>query len=147
MLDWWDYSARGEISSSSNDWRTTRIALLLDNPHEWIIYIQEKKKKVTFLQISRYKSTSNWLMNFPSLVLSIIKNELCSRRRISECRGSTGNSLLGEVFRCVLASLHEGLSVRPSVRPSVRRSVRRSVRPSVGHAFVENGKIDDFDRK
>ena len=27
------------------------------------------------------------------------------------------------VFRCVLASLYEGLSVRPSVRPSVRRSV------------------------
>ena len=36
------------------------------------------------------------------------------------------------VFRCVLASLYEALSVRPSVRPSVGPSVRRSVRPSVG---------------
>ena len=47
------------------------------------------------------------------------------------------------VFRCVLASLYEGLSVRPSVCPSVRPSVR----PSVGDAFVKNGKMDDFDRK
>ena len=31
------------------------------------------------------------------------------------------------IFRCVLASLYEGLSVRPSVRRSVRRSVGRSV--------------------
>ena len=35
------------------------------------------------------------------------------------------------IFRCVLASLYEGLSVHPSVRPSVRRSVGPSVRPSV----------------
>ena len=32
-------------------------------------------------------------------------------------------------FRCVLASLYEGLSVRPSVRPSVRMSVGPYVRP------------------
>ena len=44
-----------------------------------------------------------------------------------------------KVFRCVLASLYEGLSVRPSVCPSVRLSV--------GGAFFKNGKIDDFDRK
>jgi len=31
------------------------------------------------------------------------------------------------LFRCVLASLYEGLSVRPSIRLSVRPSVRRSV--------------------
>ena len=30
------------------------------------------------------------------------------------------------LFRCVLASLYEGLSVRPSVGPSIRRSVGRS---------------------
>ena len=53
-----------------------------------------------------------------------------------------GEWVRGLLFRCVLASLYEGLSVRPSVGPSVRPSVR----PSVGHAFVENGKIDDFDR-
>ena len=35
------------------------------------------------------------------------------------------------LFRCVLASLYEGLSVCPSVRRSVRRSVRPSVGPSV----------------
>ena len=32
-----------------------------------------------------------------------------------------------KVFRCVLASLYEGLSVRPSVCPSVRRSVRHTL--------------------
>ena len=47
--------------------------------------------------------------------------------------------LLVILFRCVLASLYEGLSVRPSVG--------RSVGPSVGDAFVKNGKIDNFDRK
>ena len=31
------------------------------------------------------------------------------------------------IFRCVLASLYEGMSVRPSVRPSVRRLVGWSV--------------------
>ncbi len=30
------------------------------------------------------------------------------------------------IFRCVLASLYEGLSVRPSVRPSIGPSVGRS---------------------
>ena len=38
------------------------------------------------------------------------------------------------LFRCVQASLYEGLSVRPSVRPSVRRSVGPSVRPSETHS-------------
>ena len=31
------------------------------------------------------------------------------------------------LFRCVLASLYEGLSVLWSVRPSIRRSVRQMV--------------------
>ena len=35
------------------------------------------------------------------------------------------------VFRCVLAFLYEGLSVRPSVGPSVDPSVGLSVGPSV----------------
>ena len=36
------------------------------------------------------------------------------------------------IFRCVLASLYEGLSVRPSVRRSVVPSVGPSVGPSFG---------------
>ena len=47
-------------------------------------------------------------------------------------------------FRCVLASLYEGLSVRRSVGPSVRRSVRPSVRRLVGHAFVKNKRNQYF---
>ena len=35
------------------------------------------------------------------------------------------------VFRCVLASLYEGVTVRPSVGPLVRWYVGPSVRPSV----------------
>ncbi len=45
------------------------------------------------------------------------KNEPIRPRR-SGCRPVGGSS----VFRCVLASLYEGLSVRPSVRPSVTLS-------------------------
>ena len=40
------------------------------------------------------------------------------------------------LFRCVLASLYEGLSVRPSVR----RSVGPSVRPSVGWSVTLSSK-------
>ena len=40
------------------------------------------------------------------------------------------------IFRCVLASLYEGLSVRRSVGPSVRRSVG----PSVGNAFARRAE-------
>ena len=40
------------------------------------------------------------------------------------------------LFRCVLASLYECLSVRPSVR--------RSVGPSVGDAFVKNEEYQYF---
>ena len=47
------------------------------------------------------------------------------------------------VFRCVLASLYEGLSVRRSVGPSVGRSVRRSVRPSETHS-LNSPKYDIF---
>ena len=39
------------------------------------------------------------------------------------------------VFRCVLAVLYEGLSVRPSVGPSVDPSVGLSVGPSVRRSF------------
>ena len=35
------------------------------------------------------------------------------------------------IFRCVRASLKEGLSIRPSIRPSVHPSVRPSIHPSV----------------
>ena len=52
------------------------------------------------------------------------------------------------LFRCVLASLSEGLSVRRSVRRSVRPSVGPSFRRSVRNAFVkiaENGVIQDQD--
>ena len=56
------------------------------------------------------------------------------------CRaGQFFSKIVYSLFRCVLASLYEGLSVGQSVRPSVG--------PSVGDAFVKNGKIDDFDRK
>ena len=41
------------------------------------------------------------------------------------------------VFRCVLASLKEGLSVRRSIRPSVRPSVRK--------AFVKSGEMKHLD--
>ena len=41
---------------------------------------------------------------------------------------------LNLVFRCVLASLYEALSVRWSVGPSVGRSVRPLVGPSVGRS-------------
>ena len=44
------------------------------------------------------------------------------------------------LFRCVLASLYEALSVRWSVRPSVGPSVR----PSVGNAFVKSDKNEYF---
>ena len=40
------------------------------------------------------------------------------------------------VFRCVLASLYEGLSVRPSVRPSVRDALVK---------IAENGVMQDGD--
>ena len=61
-------------------------------------------------------------------------------------------------FRCVLESLWEGLSVRPSVQPSVRPSVCPSVRlpvrpfvclsvcPSIRHAFVKTREIDIFEQ-
>ena len=69
----------------------------------------------------------------------------CQRAYSSQRRGNLeGESSL---FKCVLASLYEGLSVRQSVSPSVRPSVRLSVRPSVGDAFVKIGKIDDYYRK
>ena len=45
------------------------------------------------------------------------------------------------VFRCVLASLYEGLSVRRSVRPSVGPSVGRSVRQSVMRFFIAKMKV------
>ena len=41
------------------------------------------------------------------------------------------DTLLLYLFRCVLASLYEGMSVRPLVCPSVGPSVRGSVRMSV----------------
>ena len=48
--------------------------------------------------------------------------------------------ILSRIFRCVFASLYEGMSVRPFVRPTVRPSVRPSarlfIRPSVGHTRV-----------
>ena len=47
-----------------------------------------------------------------------------------------------KLIRCVLASLYEGLSVRPSIRPSVRPSVRLSVRGSVRPAFFLITEID-----
>ena len=40
-----------------------------------------------------------------------------------------------KIFRCVLASLYEGVSVRASVRQSTAPSVRPSVDPSVTHEF------------
>ena len=42
-----------------------------------------------------------------------------------------------DLFRCVLASLKEGLSVRPLVSRSVGRSVHPSVGPSVHHACAK----------
>ena len=42
------------------------------------------------------------------------------------------------LFRCVLASLYDGLSVHPSVRPSVRPSVCPSVRPLVRSPFFSS---------
>ena len=39
------------------------------------------------------------------------------------------------IYRCVLASLYEGLSVNRSVCRSVCRSVRPSVGPSITHFF------------
>ena len=45
------------------------------------------------------------------------------------------------------ASSHLYNRVCRSVGPSVGPSVRPSVGWLVGHAFVKNGKIDDFDRK
>ena len=48
------------------------------------------------------------------------------------------------LFRCVLASLYEGLSVRPSVRPSVRASVGPSVGPSVCPVLFSNDENRPF---
>ena len=50
------------------------------------------------------------------------------------------NAELSYRFKFLDASSHLYKWVCPSVGPSV-------VRPSAGHAFVKNGKIDDFDRK
>ena len=41
------------------------------------------------------------------------------------------NTRQGLFFRCVLATLSEGLSVRPSIQPSVRSSVSPSGTPSL----------------
>ena len=65
-------------------------------------------------------------------ILAAIGNQILWLATRNFTKVATG--LYKPLFRCVLASLYEGLSVRRSVG----RSVRRSVRPSVGHAFVEN---------
>ena len=42
------------------------------------------------------------------------------------------------IFRCVLASLYDGLSVRPSVRPSVGGSVTLSSKTREINIFKQN---------
>ena len=52
------------------------------------------------------------------------------------------------LFRCVLTSLLEGVSVRPSVRPSIGPSVHRSVRPLVrrSHSSWISEKLAEFEQ-
>ena len=47
------------------------------------------------------------------------------------------------VFRCVLASLYEGLSVRPTDGPAVRLLVRPLVRPS--RIFLYHRNLPEID--
>ena len=60
--------------------------------------------------------------------------------------GDYRNTMIGtpSFFRCVLASLYEAVSVRPSVGPSVHWSVRWSVGPSVRDDRVEKCKNAHF---
>ena len=48
------------------------------------------------------------------------------------------------VFRCLLASLYEVVSVGWSIGPSVGPSVRPAIRPSVGNSFFQMPKMSGF---
>ena len=74
-----------------------------------------------------HQHTSHWVFSSRALVML----------RRSRGRAISTVTFLSILFRCVFASLKEGLSVRPSVRRSVHPSVCSSVRRSVPNAFSQ----------